>query len=529
MMGEDAARSRKPIKSAARRAGALIPAMALGLAVLAATGEAARAADAPNIVVILADDMGYDAVSAYNDRLGLETPNIDRLTEQGMMLTDAHSSAAVCSPTRYGLLTGRYSWRTRMKRWIVGRWERPLIKPDRLTISEMLSEQGYHTACIGKWHLGWHWPAKGGGTTSNPDNIDFSASIDGGPVDRGFDYYFGDDVPNWPPYAWRENDQLLGEITTRMQGGEFRGVSPGPAVEDWSFEAVLPELADRCANYIKEQSKSDQPFFLYFSMTSPHTPIAPSDRFKGTTGISPYADFLIETDWAVGRVLEALEASDEAEETLVIFTADNGTSDKARFEHLAKQGVHLRATWRGFKADAFEGGHRVPFVVRWPDHVESDTRSDATITTVDIMATLAAVTGYDLPADAGEDSANLLPVLRGGTPGDRWHDGIVVRSGAGFLTLRDGPWKIIFCRGSGGWSEPNERQARKRGLPPVQLYHLGRDPKEQNNVADEHPRRVKQMRAQLKRFVERGRSTPGPAQNNHNGRNTWPTLPWHGQ
>lgn len=481
----------------------------------------------PNIVLIYADDMGYDAVSAYNDEMGMDTPNIDRLTRQGMMFTDAHSTSAVCSPSRYSLLTGRYHWRTRLKSFIVGKWERPLIKDERLTMPELVQQAGYDTAMFGKWHLGWNWPAKNGGTTSDPDRMDFDDRVTGGPVDHGFDYYFGDDVPNWPPYAWRENDLVLGEITTTMDEWEMKGVREGPAAEDWSFEAVLPELTERSVAYIRERSEKEKPFFLYFSMTSPHVPFAVSDRFRGKTGITTFTDWLYETDWAVGRLLEVLKQSGQAENTLVIFTADNGTPGNAELEKHESKGVHLRHHWRGEKADVYEGGHRVPFVVRWPGQVEPGTRADQVISQVDVMATLADVTEQKLPPDAGEDSVSLLPLLKNPSREKPLHDAVVCHSVDGYYAVRMGNWKASFCRGSGSWHSPTEKETKKRGLPPVQLYNLDQDPKETNNLQKKHPGRVKKMRSWLRDVVERGRSTPGPEQSNHKGKTSWPHLPWH--
>ncbi|MFV2070987.1 MAG: sulfatase-like hydrolase/transferase, partial [Pirellulales bacterium] len=325
---------------------------------VASAFSAATAAERPNIVLILADDMGIDSVAACNSKMGLKTPHLDRLAREGMSFMDAHSTSAVCSPTRYSVLTGRYNWRSRLKRGIVGRWESPLIEDQRLTLPEMLREHGYATTCIGKWHLGWHWPKQGGGTTQQLEQIDFTAAVKGGPNDHGFGYYFGDDVPNWPPYIWRENDQLLGTITTTMKGGIMRGVSAGPAVEGWDFTAVLPEYARRCAEYLRQRGGQEEPFFLYFPMPSPHTPIAPNGSFKGSTAVSDYADYLVETDWAVGQLLQALDETGQTDNTLVIFTGDNGTSPEAHFPQLRTAGVHLNEHWRGWKADAYEGGHR---------------------------------------------------------------------------------------------------------------------------------------------------------------------------
>lgn len=485
----------------------------------------ASAQSPPNIIVILGDDMGIDAVSAFNPALGLKTPAIDRLASEGMSFMDAHSTSGVCSPTRYALLTGRYNWRSRLKRGIVGKWERPLLEDDRLTLPEMLRARGYDTACIGKWHLGWNWPKKGGGTTDKPAEIDFGAKVGGGPIAHGFDSYFGDDVPNWPPYAWREDDRVLGEVKARMKQGAMVGVSPGPAVENWDFRAVLAEYGRRVSSYVRGRKGRKKPFFLYFPMPSPHTPIAPHGEFRGKSGISEYADFLLQTDAVVGQLLAALDATGIADDTLLFFTCDNGTSPRCDFPALEESGVHLRKNWRGWKADAFEGGHRVPFVVRWPGRIKGGTRYDHPITLCDIMATCASASDFDLPPTAGEDSADLLPTLQGRNDA-AVHDIVIHHSGNGHFAIRKGRWKLLFCHGSGGWSPPQEPQAKKRGLPPVQLYDLEADPKESDNLQARHPELVKELTAELRRAVEAGRSTPGPAQPNHGGRNWWRGLPW---
>ncbi len=480
----------------------------------------------PNIVLILADDMGWDSVSALNLEMGMETPNIDRLASSGVLFTDAHSPSSVCSPTRYSVLTGRYSWRSRLKKGIVGQWERPLVEPERLTLAEMLRERGYATACIGKWHLGWNWPRVGGGTTERRSEIDFTRPVTGGPIDHGFDWYFGDDVPNWPPYAWRENDRLLGRITTEIRGTPLVGVSPGPSVGNWDFRAVLHEYGHRCSRYIRQQARREGPFFLYFAMPSPHTPIAPHPSFQGRSGVSEYADFLIQTDWAVGMVLDALDESGQAENTLVLFTADNGTSPKANFAELDAAGIHLNRHWRGWKADAYEGGHRVPLVVRWPGRVPPRARCDHPVTLADLMATCADVVGAALPPDAAEDSISLLPWMESPSRSDPVHEFVIHHSISGCFAVRSGRWKALFCYGSGGWSPPREADARRQGAPDVQLYDLVADPREQRNLQAEHPEIVQRLRGLLKSAVEQGRTTPGPVAENDGRARWWSGLPW---
>ena len=497
----------------------------LALLSLAVSLQAAES-DRPNVIVILADDMGIDSVSAMNARMGLSTPAIDQLMNESMSFTDAHSTSAVCTPTRYSVLTGRYNWRSRLKRGIVGKWERPLIDPSRLTLPEMFREYGYDTACIGKWHLGWHWPAEGGGTTEKLAEIDFTGAVTGGPNDHGFDYYFGDDVPNWPPYVWHENERLLGQITAQMKAGVMVGVSAGPAVNDWDFRAVLAEYSKRCSHYLRERAEQKRPFFLYVPLPSPHTPIAPHEDFRGTSKISEYADFLIQTDTTIGTLMSELKDSEQADNTVVIFTCDNGTSPKADFPRLDAAGVRLNEHWRGWKADAYEGGHRVPFAVRWPGRIEPGSQCEQTITLADVMATCADVLGHDLPAEAAEDSVSLLPTLQGQQTSEPLHDVVVHHSVSGHFAVRSGKWKLLFCRGSGGWSPPREAEAEKQNLPPVQLYNLHDDPKETVNLQADHPEVVKQLTAELRRVIEQGRSTPGPGQPNHASARWWQGLPW---
>jgi arylsulfatase A len=311
-----------------------------------------------------------------------------------------------------------------------------------------------------------------------------------------------------------------------MKAGAMVGVSAGPATPGWQFDVVLPRLTAKCVEYIEAQAKTDKPFFLFFPMTSPHTPIAPSADFRGKSGISVYADFLMETDWAVGEVLRGLERSGQADRTLVVFTGDNGTSPKCDFENLEQHQAHLREHWRGWKADAYEGGHRVPFVARWPGVIAPGGRCAEPISLVDLMATAADAVGCELPADAAEDSHSLLPCFRGQRPAAPLHEAVICHSASGYFVVRRGKWKLLFCRGSGGWSPPRENEARKLDLPPVQLYDLSVDPKERTNVVPEHPEVVEELTAILRRYVERGRSTPGPAQANTGG-TSWPGLPWY--
>jgi arylsulfatase A-like enzyme len=502
---------------------AWIPVAALALSAPAA------AADRPNVVVILTDDLGYGDVSCYNPQRGkIPTPHIDALARVGMRFTDAHSTG-VCSPTRYSLLTGRYHWRTRLQQGIVGVWEPPLIAADRLTIAGLARRHGYHTACVGKWHLGWDWPiaademkhfrglggqAGGGGkvvTEATPEQVAawknvFARRIPGGPTTRGFDEYFGTDVPNWPPYCFIENDRTVGVPTTLQAAADFvrtQASLQGPAVPGWKLDAILPALADRACEVIAKQAKAGKPFLLYLPLTAPHTPVAVARDWQGKSDLKhPYADFVMQTDATVGRILDALKAAGVADNTLVVFVSDNGCSKVIGPQQLEAKGHFPSGPLRGYKADAWEGGHRVPFIVRWPGVVKPGTTCGQTVCVVDLMATLADVFGAKLPAAAGEDSASLVPLLRGG---DRAvHEAVVHQSSTGVFAIRSGKWKLILGPGSG---QPD-------GTTKPHLYDLGADLGETKDLAADHPDEVKRLTALMEKLVADGRSTPGEAQTN---------------
>ena len=479
----------------------------------------------PNIVVVFADDLGYGDVSCYNPQRGkIPTPHIDRLASQGMMFTDAHSSSGVCSPSRYTLLTGRYHWRTRLQRGIVGLWGAPLIAPDRLTIAGLLKQQGYQTACIGKWHLGWDWPIQAGkkGLFRGNKSKDvpataahqsawrhtFSQAIPGGPISRGFDHYFGTDVPNWPPYCYIEQDNTLGVpsefLPARLFANNQASVQ-GPALPGWSLEPILPELGKRTSAYISRASKNEQPFFVYLPLTSPHTPLAVNADWKGKSRLNLYADFVMETDAVIGQVLDSLEHNKVAQKTLVIFTSDNGCAPYVGVPDLEKMGHYPSGPLRGYKSDVWEGGHRVPFIVRWPGHVDAKSVCRHLVHQADIFTTCAAVVGAKVGADEAEDSFSLLPLLKGGVAPIREH--AVSQSAQGLIGVRKGPWKLIFGPGSGGWG-------KGRDDLPAQLYNLEDDLGETNNLYAAQPEKVKELTVLTERLVDDGRSTPGIKQKN---------------
>ena len=485
-------------------------------------------ADTPNIVVLYADDLGYGDVQCYNPGRGkIPTPHIDKLASQGMRFTDGHSSSGVCTPSRYTLLTGRYHWRSRLQSGIVGLWGAPLITPDRLTIGGLAKQHGYRTACIGKWHLGWDWPIPKDRTKLFRDNEGnkeevvatdahravwkevFSKPIDGGPTAVGFDEYFGTDVPNWPPYCFIEQDRTVG-IPSEFLSAELlknhQASNQGPALEGWTLEPILPALGERAARFIEREAKTPEPFLLYLPFTAPHTPLAVNEEWKGKSGLGTYADFVMETDAVVGRVLEALEKSGAAQNTLVVLTSDNGCAGYIGAAQLEKQGHHPSGPLRGYKADAWEGGHRVPFIVRWPGVVSAGSTCDHLVHQADLMRTFADVLGAELPDSAGEDSFSLMPLLKGGDQPIREH--AVSTSISGTPAVRLGAWKYIPAPGSGGWSKGADQSQ------PVQLYDLATDIGESKNLAAQHPERVEAMKALLEKLITRGRSTPGAPQSN---------------
>lgn len=500
----------------------------------------------PNIVYFLVDDMGFGDASCLNPAGRIQTPHIDRLASEGMIFSDAHSSSAVCSPSRYSILTGRYNWRSTLQKGIVGFYGDPLIAEDRLTVPGFLKKHGYHTGCIGKWHLGQGWdfevtaddfhpgrPNREPGGVRCPDQVPspeqrarwqdaFSRPTTGGPITRGFDCYFGVDVPNWPPYCYIENDRTVGIpsewLPARLLEPNLAG--PGPAMPYWHFEQLLPTWAEKADAYIKQRAEADEPFFLYLPMTSPHTPLAVNKPFIGKSGLNNlYADLVIETDDVFGRVLAALDTYGVADNTLVIFASDNGCAhyiganrDGVGGESaLEPQGHFPSGPYRGYKSDAWDGGHRIPCIARWPGVIAAGSRCDQLVCLSDLMATCAGILEQPLPADAGEDSVSMLPLFT--QPGKVVREHVVHHSINGKFAIRDEHWKLVLCPGSGGWTQP-DRDAAAAGLPLVQLYDMQADPAETTNLHMQEPERVRQMLALLKTLVADGRSTPGDSQAN---------------
>jgi arylsulfatase A len=465
----------------------------------------------PNVVIILADDFGVGDIQAHYPDNRIATPHLDRLVRQGISVTDAHSTSAVCSPTRYGLLTGRYSWRTRLQEWVIAAYEPPLIGEERPTLPGFLKQNGYHTACIGKWHLGWQWSGPQPSCMTDVRNgqktltWDFTEPIRGGPTERGFDYYFGVDLPNLPPFTYVENDRVVIQPTAKYEIDPTEGVVlprgfvGAPMAPGWRMQEILPEITRRAVQYVHDQAKHNEPFFLYFSMTSPHEPIVPSENFRGKSGIAPIADFVMETDWSAGKVIKAIDNAGIAEDTIVIFTADNGHSHYTGWEQLVEAGHMPSGPYRGHKGDIWEGGHRVPLIVRWPKHIEAGTSSKQMVSLTDIFATCAGILGAELPSDGAEDSISFLPTLLR-KPVEDSRTTLVSHSNHGEFAYREGPWKLVF-------KMSGRNLQKSRGKKTIaELYNQDSDISEQKTVAKKRPDVVQRMTDALEGLIERGTS-----------------------
>jgi arylsulfatase A len=480
----------------------------------------------PNLVFVLCDDLGYGDVRCLNPEGKIATPRIDKLAREGMLFTDAHSGSAVCSPTRYGIMTGRYAWRTKLQQHVLGGLSPRLIEPGRLTVAQFLKNHGYHTACFGKWHLGMDWVKHEGKNVSELSietadqvwNVDYSKPITNGPNAVGFDEYFGISASlDMVPYTFLENDHVLVNPTAEkafplMLGRANRDTRKGPAAPDFEAEHVLPRVTQRAIGYLEERAKEKQPFFMYVPLASPHTPIAAISEWQGRSKLNAYADFAMQTDDCIGQIVDAIDRLGLGNDTLVIVTSDNGCSPEADVPQLASLGHRVSGPWRGVKADIYEGGHRVPFVARWTGRVEPGTRCNDTICLNDWMATCGELTGQAIPEDAAEDSFSFAMQLAGKKPA-KPRAAVVHHAINGSFAIREGQWKLCLCPDSGGWSEPRPGSAAK-DAPDVQLFDLDADPSETTNVATKHPEEVARLTKLLSTFVEQGRSTPGPKREN---------------
>jgi len=447
----------------------------------------------PNIVYIICDDLGYGDIQCLNPKHGkIKTPNADQLAKEGMIFTDAHSGSSVCTPTRYGIMTGRYAWRTTLQKGVVTGFAPDLIAEDRPTVASFLKSQGYQTAVIGKWHLNFKYVDPDSGVAySRKDHKKppVGAKIPDGPIHRGFDYFHGFHHAR-DMEAVIENDKVI-EMDETVN--------------------MLPRLTKKSVEYINGRKGTGKPFFLYIPLGSPHTPIVPSGQWKGKSGLGDYGDFVMQTDNVVGEVTKALEANGFADNTVVIFTSDNGCSKAAGIDKLAKKGHIVSAHLRGSKADIWDGGHRVPFFVRWPGVVKPGSTNSQLICLTDLFATVSEILEVPSPEGSCEDSVSFLPAVKEKQI-QSTRNGVVHHSVSGHFAYRSGKWKLVLARASGGWSSPKENEAK--GGPTGQLYDMESDVGEQNNLYESKPELVNELLAKLSTDVERGRSTEGPGSQN---------------
>ncbi|MBI4904893.1 MAG: sulfatase-like hydrolase/transferase [Acidobacteria bacterium] len=461
--------------------------------------HAAFAAERPNIVYVLADDLGRGDLGCYNPDSRIPTPNMDKLAGQGVRFSDAHSPSSVCTPTRYGILTGRYCWRSKLKQGVLGGESPYLPEPGRMTVASMLRDQGYRTAAIGKWHLG----------LGNDKVTDYSKPLRPGPLDAGYDSFFG--IPaslDMAPYLYVENDRAVEQPTKHVDGvREQRGIfwREGGVAPSFKHIDVLPRISERAIQFLDQQKGAQRPFFLYFALTGPHTPWLPTKQFQGKAKAGPYGDFVVQVDDLVGQVMAALERNGLAGNTLLVVTSDNGAHWTPEEIEMHKHRANGRL--RGQKADIFDGGHRIPFLARWPGRIQPNRVSDQIVCLTDLMATAAEITGAKLPRDSAEDSFSMVPALLGSKPVSAVREVIIHHSSQGLFAVRQGEWKLALGRGSWGFSTP-QKITPKPGEPEGELYNMKADPLEQDNLYFKRPDIVKNLKALLEKYQREGRSRP---------------------
>jgi arylsulfatase A len=480
--------------------------LATALLFTACTKEKVK--DSPNIVFILADDMGYGDISSYG-ATKIQTPNIDRLAKEGILFTDGHCGASTCTPTRYGLLTGRNNWRTWLKYSALSTSAPMLIEEGRMTLASMLQEEGYTTSIVGKWHLGFgreegfeenrgdtppnYWETRGSGP-------DWNGELKPGPMECGFDYSYVIPIANsFPPYVIVEGHYIAGlqkanPITNMVS--KNNGLMEGGDEARWKDEELVDILTNKVVSQLEDFAKEDQPFFLYYSPHQPHIPHRPNERFKGSSQVGNYGDVIQELDWSVGEILNTLDNLGLTENTLVIFSSDNGAGHYGD----PRMGHYPCGPLRGGKGDVTEGGHRIPLLARWPGKIEPNTRSQELVSLTDMMATFAAVIDKELPPNTGEDSYNVLPALLGKKLPDPDRPVVFSSGGTGALSIRVGKWKFIDGQGDCGYKEFGSGKPHpepKPGDPPGQLYNLDEDMGETNNLYNKHPELVKMMKQKL--------------------------------
>ncbi len=481
-------------------------------------GNGERTMSLPNVVFILADDMGYGDVGCFGAEK-IPTPHMDRLAREGVRFTDCHAASAVCTPSRYAVVTGRYCWRSHLKKGVLGGFGAPLIERDRLTAASLLKRHGYATAVVGKWHLGFNWARKNGGGmvedfgapawSVDGFDIDYTRPLESGPTTLGFDYYFGiSGSLDMPPYCFIENDRTVG-VPDREKDIYYNQQRKGLMTEGWRDDEVDTTFARKAVEFIERQSGNDAPFFLYLCTSAPHRPcdIRP-DFVTGKSQAGDRGDMVVLFDWVVGEVVNALDRTGASANTLVIVTSDNGAEGTCA--NGETYGHKANGNWRGQKADIWDGGHREPFIARWPGRIAPGGQCDAPVCLADFLATCADIVGDVLPENAAEDSFSFLPMLEGRAPEPAPRDHIIHHSGDGMFAVRKNGWKLIRGLGSGGFTEPKWLDPGPDD-PPGQLYNLVTDPGETQNRWCDEPGVVQELLACLDEAIAAGRTRP-PAQ-----------------
>ncbi len=474
---------------------------------LSGCAEKEPTSDLPNIVYLLADDMGMGDLSCYNSDSKIPTPAMDALAKDGMMFTDAHTNSAVCTPTRYGILTGTYAFRTRLKSGVLWGSSPVLIEEETPTVASLLKKYNYNTAAIGKWHLGLNWQTKEPGIqlTDNweEDNrkIDYTKPILEGPHSAGFDYFFG--IPaslDMPPYLYVENQMAQGIPTEITDEGGRTGLT----VPGFKAKNVMPDITQKAVEFIQKQ-EANNPFFLYFPWAAPHTPVVPNDEFIGKSKAGEYGDFVVECDATVQQVVAALKEKGLYENTIVILASDNGSSphgfpiqQEIEFDHNTSNG------YKGRKSHSYDGGHRVSFIVTWPGKVEAGSVSDEVICTTDLYATIADLLGHKMTPDEAHDSYSFLPVLLNEEYEKPLREATIHHSLNGHFAIRKENWKYIDAKGHGGFAQIKEEVPQDS----VQLYNLENDPAETTNVYLENPEIISELKVLLEKYKTQGFSRP---------------------
>lgn len=458
----------------------------------------------PNIVLIMADDMGFGDIQVLNSRSRIPTPHLNDLADDGMTFTDAHSPSAVCTPTRYALVTGRYSWRSRLKRGVLNGYGEPLIEKDRPTLASLLKSAGYETGIVGKWHLGLGFAKDA--TKEENKGFDFNQPVDHGPNHLGWDFSFV--IPaslDFPPYVYIKNHEITRFPSIREPASKFPAFwRAGERSPDFDMAGCLDRLTEEATGFISRKANGDKPFFLYYPLTAPHKPVYPHPRFRGKTELGSYGDFVAQVDATVGDVLKAIDTAGIRKNTLVIYTSDNGSFmfrreeedaachvDDATVQAYRSDRHTANGPFRGTKADIYEAGHHVPFFVRWPEQIAAGSESTKTICHVDCLATFAQITGETIPEGHAIDSHSFLTSMKGDAADPR--PGVVNHSAGGMFAIREGKWKLIAGNGSGGREKPGGKPFER----PYQLYDLDADIAESSNLYDSHQEVAKRLEDEL--------------------------------